>query len=371
MKKKNTALSILNIAEVPVRSILLAIDLFFLSAHIFFLIYFWIKGVDVMFFFNIFSVTFYFVLGYVSFKHPGHILSYAMLVMLEVVTHASLAAITIGWSAGFPMFIVCCVPFPFFLNFRKMITPYLIELVLVADFLFVRLLTFGNDNPAGHMISEQTAERLFVFNTCISFLMITVFSTVYKLTKQLEQYKMKKKNETLNILVKIDPLSQLFNRRAMVDFLKKIESDTRSGRGSYVIVMGDLDGFKHINDTYGHSMGDSVITAVSKIMTEEVPSEGYVCRWGGEELLFAVPNSGCTQGAAIAERIRQRLGQQTFTAEDGRTFGVTITFGVCECDGSFSYERAVSCADQRLYYGKQHGKNTVISREQLPHDALQ
>ena len=359
--KPTKQLSAAKYSRRPLHVTLLLIDLCFLAAHIFFLVYFKSKGIEEMFRLNILSVLIYAVMGAAAYKKPTHITLYACITMIEVLIHAGAALVCVGWETGFAMFIVCCAPFPFFLEFKKTYVAYLFAAAIATEFIVIRIITYEYHNTVYNTISEQEASRLFLFNSCISFMIITIFSVVYKRAKQLDQLNMKAKNESLTMLAKIDPLSQLFNRRAMIDFLKKIEQDAKEGRGAYVLAMGDLDSFKHINDTYGHSAGDNVITTVSRMMTEEVPSEGYVCRWGGEELLFAVPYADVEKGTAIAERIRERLSQHSFVAGDGREYHVTVTFGVCGCDGSFSYERAVSIADKRLYYGKQHGKNRVVS----------
>lgn len=346
----------------------LIIDLCFLLAHVFYLIYFRISDITEMFVFNIVSVSIYAAMAPVAFKKPKYITLYSCITIVEVLAHAGAATLLLGWESGFTMFMVCCVPFPFFLEFKFDLTAYFFDGLIAAEFITTRLITNSSEWIKYTHISESEMNRLYLVNTCISFLMITVFCRVYKKAKRIDKLTMKARNETLTMLAKIDPLSQLFNRRAMADFLKKLEQDAHDGRGGYVIVMGDLDDFKRINDTYGHSAGDTVITTVSKIMTEEVPSEGYVCRWGGEELLFAVPGMDEAKGADIAERIRSRLAEHVFTSADGSGFSVTVTLGVCGCDGSISYEKAVSRADKSLYHGKENGKNTVVCASSLSAD---
>ena len=365
--KKSRQLSVRIFSHLSIEVTLLLIDLFFLSAHVFFLIYFKLHGAEEMFRFNIVSVAIYALMGVCAFRKPSHITLYSCITLLEVLAHAGTAALFIGWRAGFAMFIVCCAPFPFFLDFKHSFAAYIFDALIVAEFIVIKAITINHPVSVYQtVITDKEAGRLYIFNTCISFWMIIVFSTLYRRAKLLDQLDMKARNELLTMLAKIDPLSQLFNRRAMADFLKKIEQDAKEGRGGYVIAMGDLDGFKHINDTYGHSAGDNVITTVSKIMTEVVPSEGYVCRWGGEELLFAVPNMDAAKGCELAERIRSKLESHRFTAGDGTEYRVTVTFGVCGCDGSFSYEKAVSIADKYLYYGKEQGKNRVIGEKEYP-----
>lgn len=358
--KKTRQLSAVKYSRISMPVTLVLLDLCFLAAHVFFLIFFRIQGVPEMFWFNYFSIAVYAGMLPCIVKAPDHVLLFSTVTMLEVLVHAGVATLFIGWPSGFPLFIICCAPFPFFLPYKRDIVAYLAELLIMAEFIALRIITASADGVVYTDLPDSTLRRLFMYNGIVSFWMIIVFSTIYKRSKQFDRLKLKAKNESLSMLAKIDPLSQLFNRRAMVDFLKQIEQHAKESGVEYALAMADLDDFKHVNDTYGHSAGDTVITAIAGIMTEEVPSEGYVCRWGGEELLFAVPEAGADKGREIAERIRKRLSERSFTSAEGEEFSVTITFGVCGCDGSIPYERYLSIADKYLYYGKKLGKNRVV-----------
>ncbi|MBR1765013.1 MAG: GGDEF domain-containing protein [Ruminococcus sp.] len=332
-----------------------------LIIHAFFMIDFFLNDIIEMAVFNIFSVLLYTYLTVFTKRYPQRLNYFACFAIFEIVLHAALATLFVGWESGFMMFVVCVTPFPFFLPFKNDTTAFLISGLCGAAFVALKLYTNSGDRVIyADEISQAGINAMYTFNTVLSFLMIIIFSTIYKIKKRLDEVELINKNESLSMLAKIDPLSQLFNRRAMIDFLKTIEKSALAKHETYVIVMGDLDGFKRVNDTYGHSCGDEVIKAVSRIMMQSVPTEGYVCRWGGEELLFAIPNSSEEDGERVAESIRAQLAAQRFSSE-GRSYYVTITFGVCQCDGSQSYERGLSVADRRLYYGKEHGKNRVIT----------
>ena len=96
-----------------------------------------------------------------------------------------------------------------------------------------------------------------------------------------------------------------------MDFIKKIESNSRRTNSVYSMCLGDIDDFKHVNDTYGHEVGDKVLRAVSDVIAGNVPSEGYVCRWGGEEILFVVPNTDTESCEKIAKSICQKIHECT------------------------------------------------------------
>lgn len=349
---------------------MMMIDAAFLACHVFYLFYFLFHEIREMFFFNIVSIAVYLMLGWLINKNPGHFRLYACIAMLEISLHAGAATLFLGWDVGFSTFIICCAPFPFFLRFEHWFTPPALDLLFAAEFIILKVYTVRPGGIIYTHIPVEAVTRLFIFNSSMSFIMILAFSSIYKYMQQEEEQIMRDTNEELNRLIKIDPLSQLFNRRAMVEFLKQLDRICRYRHETYIIGMGDLDFFKHVNDTYGHASGDMVITAIAKIMTETVPPEGYVCRWGGEELLFAIPGATAEQGRIVAEKIRNQLKKHVFRTDEGVEFSVTITMGICECNGMSSYERGVSIADQYLYYGKEQGRNRVITKENFPPELL-
>ena len=202
---------------------------------------------------------------------------------------------------------------------------------------------------------------LYIYNTLCSFIIIIYVSSIYIFTNEHNKREAKAQNEKLQKLATIDPLTQLFNRRAMMDFIKKIESNSRRTNSVYSMCLGDIDDFKHVNDTYGHEVGDKVLRAVSDVIAGNVPSEGYVCRWGGEEILFVVPNTDTESCEKIAKSICQKIHECTFK-ENSRSFNISMTFGVYSVTPNENYDEGISKVDKLLYKGKNQGKNCVVSK---------
>jgi diguanylate cyclase (GGDEF)-like protein len=120
--------------------------------------------------------------------------------------------------------------------------------------------------------------------------------------------------------------------------------------------MGDIDHFKTINDTYGHLVGDAVLTEMSRILRKHCRQSDIPARWGGEEFAILLPNTDISGGQALAERIRQAITTHPF--EHGHH--ITVSFGVATLthdDGRDLVRRA----DAALYTAKQTGRNTVVS----------
>jgi diguanylate cyclase (GGDEF)-like protein len=174
----------------------------------------------------------------------------------------------------------------------------------------------------------------------------------------LELEKQRKINEKLALT---DSLTELVNRRALMQTLRVDEDRCRRSRTPLGIVMADVDKFKSINDEYGHNTGDKILKVVAKCMQACVRSGDHVGRWGGEEFLMVLPNTDIIQAAEIAERCRASLAAQEIVAEDGRPLRVSSSFGVSSADGLDRQDvmDLVNEADKALYWAKNAGRNRV------------
>ena len=165
-----------------------------------------------------------------------------------------------------------------------------------------------------------------------------------------------RKNAILNKKASIDPLTNLLNRRSMAkEFEAAAERDE-----PFAVAMCDIDDFKNVNDSYGHEAGDLVLREVSRIITESVPENSPICRWGGEEILILFNNQSLSEALVIAEQIRERIANNEIPFYM-HTLRITITIGVAPHKNGRQIEETISDADSRLYIGKGNGKNRVVS----------
>ncbi|MCK4694757.1 MAG: GGDEF domain-containing protein, partial [Candidatus Cloacimonetes bacterium] len=130
-----------------------------------------------------------------------------------------------------------------------------------------------------------------------------------KANKQLEIVNddLEKANIKLEFIAKTDPLTDLSNRR---DMIEKIEHEQkRFGRNGkpFILVMSDIDYFKSVNDRYGHDGGDFVLESIAKLMQSVVRKQDIVGRWGGEEFLILLPDTGLKGAKFIAEKLREGI----------------------------------------------------------------
>jgi diguanylate cyclase (GGDEF)-like protein len=162
--------------------------------------------------------------------------------------------------------------------------------------------------------------------------------------------------EILNKWASTDMLTGLANRRAAESFIKKqISLASRYGRPFWVI-SADLDGFKQVNDTYGHTAGDKVLAEVGRILSQAVRQSDLVARWGGEEFLVVATDTSDNGALMLAERCRSAIADEPLAG-----VRITATLGVAEFRPGDTLENVLAKADSMLYTGKNTGRNRVIS----------
>lgn len=167
--------------------------------------------------------------------------------------------------------------------------------------------------------------------------------------------------ETLQSQSIRDPLTGLFNRRYLEEFLS--QEIHRSQRNHYEIgiVMLDIDHFKHFNDTFGHDAGDVVLQEVGKLLKSQVRGSDVACRYGGEELTLIFPETSLEQTADRAEALREAIAQLQLNYS-GKALGtITASLGVASFpDQGLTGEAIVQAADAALYRAKEAGRNRVM-----------
>ncbi len=155
-----------------------------------------------------------------------------------------------------------------------------------------------------------------------------------------------------------DFLTKLINRRAMAQRLQNEVARIERAGGDFSLVLVDIDHFKHINDQFGHDIGDEVLKALSRAFEASVREQDVVSRWGGEEFLILLPNTGQDDAVEQAERLRALLdGDQL--AIDRYPHRVTASFGVSQYHPGQSVESVLKQADVALYQAKAQGRNRV------------
>jgi diguanylate cyclase (GGDEF)-like protein len=169
--------------------------------------------------------------------------------------------------------------------------------------------------------------------------------------------------DTIRTLATVDELTALANRRHMNEVLASEERRSgpaagASGRSTCIALL-DIDFFKQINDRHGHAAGDEVLRSFAAVARAELRAGDVLARWGGEEFLLMLPDSGEPEARAVVERIRARVGA---LAVEGMADGHRISFsaGLTARRGGEALADTVNRADKALYQAKSAGRDRVV-----------
>lgn len=167
--------------------------------------------------------------------------------------------------------------------------------------------------------------------------------------------------EQLSIL---DPLTKTYNRRFGMERLKEEFSRSVRTNTPVGVLMLDLDHFKNVNDTYGHIVGDKVLSNFANLIKNYIRKEDTLVRYGGEEFLVVLPGAKLDALKLVGEKIR-RIIEETFVKHNDQEVKITVSIGgSCfpenDCE---SYEQLIEKADSNLYDAKETGRNKVVANK--------
>jgi diguanylate cyclase (GGDEF)-like protein len=189
-----------------------------------------------------------------------------------------------------------------------------------------------------------------------------------QLKLKLLQDELKRSNEMLKELSNTDPLTQLFNRRYMMEVLdREIQRTARKGSPISILLI-DIDHFKKVNDTYGHQLGDVVLVNIANVIRKHLRTYDVAARYGGEEFVAILPETPLDEALSVAERIRMATQQSSFTNKL-QNLKITISIGVSTfpMPGLDSVDDLIRIADEGLYRAKSEGRNRVITLQRVAH----
>jgi two-component system cell cycle response regulator len=212
--------------------------------------------------------------------------------------------------------------------------------------------------PAGVFFLRTTAEDAPLGDQEVQFAEQVIAAAVSALEKAYDLENAVMGQEQMRHLAETDPLTNCFNRRALLEKLEQ-EMD-RAARYATMLtgMMVDIDNFKQINDTHGHLVGDRVLKQHANLLKREQRSVDIVARYGGEEFVVLLPETTAAESRNFAERILRRVATHDF-GEQGRPVRVTISIGIASypdervTDG----ESLLRLADNHLYRAKTDGRN--------------
>ncbi|MGO3408374.1 sensor domain-containing diguanylate cyclase [Marinomonas sp.] len=162
----------------------------------------------------------------------------------------------------------------------------------------------------------------------------------------------------LQLLASTDPLTQLLNRRSFDLEASALLNQDKQIRFPLSLAILDIDFFKNINDTYGHSLGDQVIVRVADVLRAQCRLQDIVARYGGEEFVILMPNTTREKAHVLAERIRTTLAHTSVQVDQNQLVNFTLSVGISEVDAKTAdLQAAINQADKALYKAKNSGRN--------------
>ena len=298
----------------------------------------------------------------------------------------AVATFLLLWAIFTGVFPACFVEGAGLTSFKK-VSEYIISLIFVASavVLFRKREAFDPKVMSwliASLVLTIGAELAFTFyisvydfsNLIGHFFKIVAFYLIYKaitemglekphqlLFRNLKQSETALRNalEEVERLAITDSLTSLYNRRHLFELADREFQRARRYRLPLAVMMVDIDEFKRVNDTYGHAIGDQVLQRVAECCRKELRGVDVIGRYGGDEFVALLPETGLSAACQVAERLRKTVAERVLDTKAGRVT-VTVSLGIAVLDDDhLTPETLLDHADQSLYRAKQNGRNRV------------
>lgn len=334
------------------------------SVHVFLVLLFILLQVLPLVIFNICSVAAYiYCITATKVETHDNLIKIFYITYFEIILHSIFSTICIGWRFGFAQYITGLVPFGFYICItllkynakKKNLIATSFGIFAAFSFISCRIISMYGGSIYQLEVPTFVELLIYIFNSICNFTFLFMVTMIFILDMQLSSNKLTDQNAILDKMASVDPLTGLYNRRSMQAFL---DHALESG-DPFCLVMCDIDDFKKCNDNYGHDFGDIVLKEVTHIIHESETDHGYVCRWGGEEILI-LSNENLDLTCKIADNIRKDIEKHNFIYNE-KTIHCTITIGVAAHRQGNTIADTIMHADNRLYHGKKNGKNIVVT----------
>ena len=263
--------------------------------------------------------------------------------------------INIGWNCNIWIILIGDIFISYFLAFNKRIVTYLVSIFE----LLVLLWLYFSYKDSSVVVSEQVQRFITCCSIAFTFFLVFRLSGFADAITSNGYKQISEEKDEIERVAKYDFLTGLFNRRSIENTLKNklIELRDNSSDTNLVVMLGDIDNFKKINDTYGHDWGDKVLKEIALSLKDTFRENDVICRWGGEEFLIILPDVKTEDVKKVETRLSTRISQVKLPDKSA----VTMTFGLVLCASGISIDMdtVINIADKKLYEGKKNGKDRI------------
>ena len=335
------------------------------GVHVFFLIFFLVIHNYPLAVFNVFSVALYAVGSFLSVPKGSDKIKFGWLITFfsEIMLHAVLASLAMGWDASFHLYAIAVLPVAAYLLFLTASTTRFVitmmAMILAALVLMGGTMFYLNFYESLVIVPERFIRLIAYVNAFFVCAIVLAFTLLFVTEVATMLSKLDATNKRLEFIATHDALTGLYNRHS----LKKLFRELEQSKKPYCVVLGDIDDFKQVNDTYGHDCGDIVLKSVAEVISHNIGENDTACRWGGEEMLIVLWGEQEHCFHAISA-IRDEINALRISSND-KQVAVSMTFGfVDRAEENLGIEALISVADSRLYIGKRSGKNVIITENE-------
>ena len=192
-----------------------------------------------------------------------------------------------------------------------------------------------------------------------------------KVVAALERKALRKKSnelmDQLTIQATTDQLTGIRNRRSIYEKLDSLIQSCKDNSSNFGIILLDIDFFKSVNDTFGHHAGDMVLIEAAERFSQNIRSNDFIGRQGGEEFLALIGDIEINEITQIAERVRKSIESSVINVE-GTEIKITVSGGIAHSSEKIERDDLINLADERLYLAKENGRNRIINQGFLTKD---
>lgn len=260
-----------------------------------------------------------------------------------------------GWNSSAQQFLIAPLMLSFFNVSEKPSLKIWFWSSLVA--LRMVLYAYAAGHAAVHPLTEQVRATFQIFNTVSLYTVMACLCILFSSNVQAAERQLRLDNQELHKEAGTDPLTQLPNRRALMDEINSFQK--YSSQEPYSVAIADIDFFKRVNDTYGHNCGDYTLRTLADKFREVLRENCKLCRWGGEEFCIFMPGLNLDEAGVIMHDLCTTVRKMPLSF-DGVNFSITITIGVSENDFRSPMNAILEEADRKLYIGKNSGRDQVV-----------